>query len=34
MVIRYPQAVGTTSIIELINAYGNFTWEILLKKAD
>jgi hypothetical protein len=27
---RYPQAVGITSINELTNAFGNFTWEILV----
>lgn len=27
---KYPQAVGTTSISELINAYGNYKWKILV----
>lgn len=31
---RYPQAVGITSIIDLINSYGNFTWEILLNTIE
>lgn len=31
---KYPQAIGTTSIIELINAYGNFKWEILLNTVE
>jgi hypothetical protein len=31
---KYPQAVGTTSIIELINSYGNFKWEILLNTIE
>jgi len=31
---KYPQAVGTTSIIELINAYGNSKWEILLNTIE
>jgi hypothetical protein len=31
---KYPQAVGTTSIIKLINSYGNFKWEILLNTIE
>ncbi len=27
---KYPQAVGTVSIIKRINAFGNFKWEVLV----
>lgn len=31
---KYPQAIGTTSIINLINNFGNFKWEILVNTIE
>lgn len=31
---KYPQAVGTTSIMKRINAFGNFKWEILVNTIE
>ena len=31
---KYPQAVGTASIISRINAFGNFKWEILVNTVE